>query len=165
MKWLGVILLSGYFLAREKEARNQSSEKTTTLLQDGMIFFACSVIAIVSGVFFWPLSREEFFPAIVLLAAAIPAIFFKGRPVCMIAGAAVAFCVLRFMSNLSHIVMALICVDGLVLVTAFLYQSARTRMMYHYLPELTQKTTGRLLILFSLSVLLTVVYQKVIQLF
>ena len=83
----------------------------------------------------------------------------------MLAGAATAFCVLNFMDDMNEALLVLAGMEGAVLVTAFLCRGARIRMANLYLPALTQKTPGRLLVLLGAAVLLAAIYQKIVQLF
>jgi hypothetical protein len=164
MKLFGIIFLTGYWLAHENENLPGAQNQLGGLLREWGVYLLCSGVAVTTGIF---LNGQEsgLRPLILLWMACLPTIVFRGRPVCMIAGAATAFCILRFMPNGSRIVTAFVCVEIAVLVTAFLCLGARLRINQLGLNVLAQKSTTRLYILFSIAVLFLTVYQKMIQLF
>ncbi len=164
MKLFVVILLTGYFLARDNEGLQPAGENLKRLLKSWAVYLLCAGLSAFAGLL---LNKpgQGLNPLILFLAAALPAIIFRGRPVCMIAGAATAFCALRFIADGSYVAAALMSVEIGALIVAFLYQGARVRMAQLYLPLLTQKASGRLFVLFSLAVLTALVYQKAVQLF
>lgn len=164
MKLFGIILLTGYFLAREKKNLAQPNESLKELLRVWAIYLLCAGLTFFIGIFL-DAPGQGLNPLILFLAGTLPVVIFQGRPVCMIAGTATAFCVLSLMPDVSRAVLVLVWVEGMVLVTAFLYRGARVRMANLYLPVPTQNTPGWLLVLFSAALLLAAIYQKAVQLF
>ena len=163
MKLFGVILLAGYFLAREREPFCHGKEALEKILAEWAVYLACAGISVLTGlILLWV--TGDFQPAVILLVATLPAILFRGSPVCMIAGAATAFCVLKF-PQLNQIAAALFCSEVAVHVLAFFYQGARERMTRLNVFPIEQKNSKRLLALFALAVLWALIYEKMVQVF
>lgn len=163
MKWFGVILLTGYLLAREREPFFQGRKALKKILIEWTIYLACAGCAVSTGlILFW--ATGDFQPAVILLAATVPAILFRGSPVCMIAAATTAFCVLKF-PQLSQIAAALFYSEVAALVLAFFYQGARDRMTRLNIYKPDQENSKRLLVLFALAVLWALIHEKMVQVF
>lgn len=163
MKFFGVILLAGYFLARERELFFASKKEVAGLVRDWAVYLACAGAAVFLGMI--PLQDSRWQPALILFAAVMPALLFQGRAVCAWAGAATAFCVLRFAPDFTRIAILLISAELGVLVIAFFYQGARERMRRLFAPSPTRGHLGAWLLLFALAVFLGLVWEKAIQLF
>ncbi|HCM42201.1 MAG TPA: hypothetical protein DIS66_02665 [Candidatus Omnitrophica bacterium] len=163
MKLFGVILLTGYFLARERELFSSSKKEVAGLIKDWAIYLACAGAAVFFGMI--PLQDMRWQPALILFAAVMPALLFQGRAVCAWAGAATAFCVLRFAPDFTRVVIMLISAELAVLVLAFFYQGVRERMLRLFTPAPTRGHLGAWILLFALAVFLGLVWEKAIQLF
>ncbi len=163
MKLFGVILLSGYFLARERELFSPRKKEISGLLQDWAVYLACAGAAVFFGIV--PLPDMRWQPVIVLTAALMPVLLFKSRAVCAWAGAATAYCVLNLAPDFNRVALALIASEFGVFVTAFFYQLLRERMRRLLTPELTRGHLGALSLLFALAVLFGLVWQKTIQIY
>ncbi len=162
MKLFGVILLAGYFLAREQEGSPQGKESLRAMIQSVAVYWLCAGLATASG--FLP-TQAQLQPVVILFAALLPGILFKARPICFFAGAATAFCVLRWMPDLNRVAIALLCSEIAVLAAAFLYEGAWRRVWRLHAVPAGQKSLIRVLLLFSLSALLLLVYQKAVQIY
>ena len=163
MKLFGVTLLTAYFLARENETFPQGREALKKIVLDWAVYLLCAGSATGTGwISFW--MTGDFQPAIILLAAVLPALLFRGKPVCMIAGATTAFCVLKFL-DLNQMATTLFCSEAAVLILAFFYTGARSRMARLNPPALLQKNGARFILLFALAVLSVVIYEKIVQVF
>lgn len=161
MKLFGVILLAGYFLAHENEHPARRRNLTFGLIRDWAIYVACAG----SPFFFGALvngSENNFYIFALLLAAALPVILFQGRVVCMLAGAATAFCALRLMPDFIKAATILLIAEGAVLVGAFFYASVRQRMLRLQFPERAERSVGRMLLLFALAVFFSVIFKKMV---
>lgn len=163
MKFFGAILLAGYFLGRERELFLPAEKDLKHLLKMWAVYLVCAGSAVFLGMM--PLSDMRFQPAVVLFSALIPAILFQGRAACALAGAVTAFCVLRFAPDFNRVVLMLVAAEAAVLVIAFFYQGARERMLRLFTPRAARGHFGAVGILFALAVLMTLVWQKTIQIF
>lgn len=165
MKLFGIVLLAGYLFARERESGFRNQEAVKEMGMDWLVYVLCAGLAALTGIFLEVITGT-FQPAAVFLAAALPAVFFRGRAGGMIAGAMTAFCALRGMPDLNRFFAILLGMEAGVLMVAFLYLGLRARMDRLAFPLLMRKSRGgRLLLLFSLSLLLALIYQKSIQIF
>lgn len=162
MKLFGVVILAGYFLAREREPYGRNS--LADLIRSWAVYVTSAGFTFFSG-FILNGGAGGFYLFILLLAAALPVIIFRGSVVCMLSGAATAFCVLRLLPDFGKAAVTLLAAETAVLIVVFLYRGTRQRMTHFHVPALAQNSIGRLLLLFSLAVLLAAVYQKSIQLF
>lgn len=163
MKFFGVILLTGYFLGRERELFLPADKDLKHLLKMWAVYLACAGTAVFLGMI--PLADARLQPALVLFSALIPAILFQGRAVCAFAGAATAFCVLRFAPDFNRVALMLVSAEAAVLIIAFFYQGARERMLRLFTPRAARGDFGALGTLFALAVLMILVWQKTIQIF
>jgi len=163
MKLFVVILLSGYFLARERELFQSGKKNAVGLVRDWAVYMACSGLAVFLGMI--PIQDGRFQPAVVLLAALIPAYVFQGRAVCAWAGAATAYCVLRLAPDLNLLAITLLGAEFGVFIVAFFYQISRERMQRLFAPAMTRGHLGALSLLFVLTVFLGLVWQKAIQIY
>jgi|GEM_PF-3513651 len=159
MKLFGVILLAGYFLAREQEGLLSRKEALRGLIRNTAVYWLCAGIATLVGGLSGP-SSNLFQPVAILFAAVLPAIIFKGRPICFIAGAATAFCVLRLMPDVGGVAIALFSAEVAVLVLALFYEGAWRRMGRLQPVFLNQKKSAKLFLLFALAVLMLLAYQS-----
>lgn len=163
MKLFGVILLSGYFLARERELFMPEKKESAGLLRDWAAYVACAGAAVFFGMV--PIQDGRFQPAVILLAAIMTALLFRARAVCVWAGAATAYCVLRFVPDFNRVAVVLIAAECAVFFIALFYQLARARMRRVFTPTLTLGHLGALSLFFALAVLLGAVWQKAIQIY
>ena len=161
MKLFGVILLAGYFLTREQDDLPPGKDALRALVRSTAVYWLCAGLATLLGGLLGRSSSAELQPVAILFAAILPVIIFKGRPICFIAGAATAFCVLRFMPEVSRVVTTLFCAEVAALSVAFFYEGMWRRALRLQSFSADQKSVGRLLLLFALSVLLALVCQRI----
>lgn len=163
MKLFGVILLSGYFLARERELFQSDKKNIADLIRDWATYVACAGAAVFFGMV--PMQDGRFQPAVVLVAALMTALVFRARAVCVWAGAATAYCVLSLAPDFNRLAVALLAAEWGVLFTALFYQLARGRMRRLFTPAMTLGHLGALTLFFALATLLGLVWQKTIQIY
>lgn len=164
MKFFGAILISSYFLARERELFSESKNLLVGLLRDWAVYALCAGAAVVAGVSSGA-SAAVFQPVWMLGAALLPVLFFRGRTVCALLGAFTGFCVLRAMPDLGRVALLLFAFEIAVLVGSFFYQGARERMLRLFTPPAVCGALGALLLFFGLAVTCGLFYQKAIQIF
>ncbi len=161
MKLFVILLLSGYFLARENETELRGIEAPGKIISIWLRFLACAAAALIAGQTLR--TSAGVFPAMpALLASAAAAVLLRARPACMLAGAFAAFWALRFESPTACLLA--FAGEGVAILTVLFFSTGiNDRMRRLPLPQAVKNQAGRLLLLLVTAALLLLLYQKIVQ--
>ncbi len=169
MKLFGILLLSGYFLVREREMSLDEEKSPAFIFYNTLVYLACAVLAAAAGLIFSSCAalnhRAIWQPMAMLSVAALATFFFKRNPHFMMSSAFTAFWILYSAKSIAHFLIGALCAGFVVFILQFLYLGMRERILRLHVPAAIRKGPARLIVLFALTLLFAFVYEKAVQLF